>query len=248
MGLKRDEGAVQTITRADGWDKIGYEFEGDFRKTGSTARLSRPDEYCDHPLQDDTEAGPFVRTNWFSGKHDELEWVADQIESDVQEEGLAPEQIMVVPLGPNAKGHGHYILREYLEERNIDINCVWNEDNKQFAQSGEVTVSRVNRAKGNEAAAVYVVGIDQIENDQYLGEEARRRNQAFVALTRSRAWCTITGLETESLEAEIDRVLGDVRKADPVVTFEIPDVKKLDNEFEEDTEDLEVTTLDRFSG
>lgn len=246
MGLKRDGGAVQTITRADGWDKIGYEFDGDFRKTGSSARLSRPDEYCDHPLQDDPDAGPFVRARWFNGKRSELAWVADQIESDIREEGLAPEQVMVVPLGPKAKDHGHHLLREQLDERDIDINCVWNEDNKEFAQAGAVTVSRVNRAKGNEAAAVYVVGIDQIENEYYLGEEARRRNQAFVALTRSRAWCTITGLETASLEAEVDRVLGDVRKADPVVTFEIPDVKKLDNEFEADTAELEATTLGDF--
>lgn len=247
MGLKREEGAVQTITRKDGWDKIGYEIEGDFRETGSEAELSRPDEHSPHPLQDVPESGPFVRCEWFDGKQAEIEWVADQIEADVVDEGLEPEQIMVIPLGPNSKGHGHYMLRDELDKRGIETNCVWNEHNKVFAKPGEVTVARVNRAKGNEAASVYVLGAEEITNEDYLGEEARRRNQAFVALTRSRAWCTLTGIETEPLVSEFDRVLGDVRKADPVVTFEVPNAQELDNEFERETEGLETTTLDEFA-
>ncbi|WP_226021906.1 nuclease-related domain-containing DEAD/DEAH box helicase [Halomicrobium salinisoli] len=246
MGLKREEGAVQTITRADGWENIGYEVEGDFRKVGSEAKLSRPDEHSPHPLQNVRKAGPFVRCDWFNSKNGEIEWVAEQIAQDIHEEGLDPEQIMAIPLGPNAKGHGHYILREELEKRDIDINCVWNENNKTFAKPGEVTVSRINRAKGNEAASVYVIGAEQIKNESYLGEEVRRRNQAFVAITRSRAWCTISGIETEPLVSEFEQVLGDIRKTDPVVTFDIPDSRELDNELEQETEDLEVTTLSEF--
>ena len=246
MGLKRDGGPVQTITRADGWENIGYEIDGDFRKTGSQATLTRPAKHSPHPLEDDREAEPFVRCEWFSSKTAEIEWVADQIAHDIAQEGLQPEQIMAIPLGPNAKGHGHYILREKLGERDIDINCVWNEDNKVFQKSGQVTVSRINRAKGNEAAAVYVIGAEEIANEDYLGEEVRRRNQAFVAITRSRAWCTISGIETAPLESEFENVLGDIRKADPEVTFEIPNSKELDNELETDTAGLEATTLSEF--
>ena len=247
MGLKREGGPVQTITRAEGWENIGYELDGDFRKTGSQATLSRPEKHSPHPLEGDRDAGPFVRSEWFGSKTAELEWVADQIAQDIAHEGLDPEQILAIPLGPNAKGHGHYTLREELAERDIDINCVWNEDNKIFEKPGQVTVSRINRAKGNEAAAVYVIGAEEIANEDYLGEEVRRRNQAFVAITRSRAWCTISGIETAPLVSEFDEVLGDIRKVDPEITFKIPNAKELDNELETDTAELEATTLSEFN-
>lgn len=245
MGLKRDGGLVQAITRADGWENIGYEVEGDFRKSGSEAKITRPLEHSPHPLQDTSEASPFVHCEWFNGKKAEIEWVASQIQKDI-EQGIDPEEVMVIPLGPNAKGHGHYILREQLEKRGITINCVWNENNKVFAKPGEVTVSRINRAKGNEAACVYVVGMEQLENEEHRGTEVRRRNEAFVAITRSRGWCTLSGIETDSLAAEFNRVLGDIRKADPTVRFEIPEAGDLENELEKDTEDLEVATLQDF--
>jgi len=247
MGLKRSNGPVQTITRQDGWENLGYDIEGDFRKTGSEATLSRPPENSPHPLHDTPEAGPFVTCERFSGKQAELEWVADQIQCDIEEEGLAPEQILVIPLGPDAKGHGHYILREELNDRGIGVNCVWNEDNKTFEKDGQVTVSRIKRAKGNEAASVYVAGLEATMNEGHRGNVVRRRNEAFVAVTRSRAWCTITGTEDgEEVLDELERILGALRKADPAVTFEIPDAKVLDNELEEDTENIEETNITDF--
>lgn len=247
MGLKREDGPVQAITRQSGWENLGYEVDGDFRKTGSEATLARPVENSPHPLQDTPEAGPFVQTERFHRKTAEIEWVAEQIEGDIQEQGLDPEQILVIPLGPNAKGHGHYILREKLEDRGIEINCVWNTNNKEFAREGEVTVSRIQRAKGNEAASVYVVGLEELLNDDYRGNVVRRRNEAFVAITRTRAWCTITGtMEGEKVLDELERVLGDVRKADPTITFEIPKSGELSNELEKDTEGLTETNITDF--
>jgi len=246
MGLKREDGAIQTITRADGWENIGYEIEGDFRKPGTQAKLSRPKRHSPHPLEENREAGPFVRCEWFTSKTPEIEWVAEQIEQDIRQGGLAPEQILAIPLGPNAKGHGYHILRKELAARDIDANLVWNANNKVFDKPGEVTVARVNRAKGNEAASVYVIGAEEIVNEEYLGEEVRRRNQAFVAMTRSRAWCTISGIETPSLVNEFNEMIGDVRKAELEVTFKIPNAKQLDNELETSTEEFETTTLSEF--
>lgn len=76
-----------------------------------------------------------------------------------------------------------------------------------------------------------------------------KRNKSVVSsasIIRSRAWCTITGIETEPLVTEFKRVLGDNRKAEPVVTFDIPNSREFDNEFEQDTEALETTTPGDF--
>jgi superfamily I DNA and RNA helicase len=246
MGLKRDGGPVQTVTRQDGWENLGYEIDADFRKPGTEAVITRPVENSPHPLVGEDDARPFLRFERFPRKSDEIAWVADEIAADVHEEGLDPEQILVVILGNKAKGHGHYMLREELESHEIELNCVWNENDKTFAEPGAVTASRIDRAKGNEAPSVYVVGLEAVNDDSYRREPIRRRNGAFVALTRSRAWCTVTGIDQNApVLDEFERVLGDVRKTEPRLTFDVPDPKALDNELEEDTEGLDAS-LDDF--
>ncbi|USZ72268.1 DEAD/DEAH box helicase [Natronosalvus halobius] len=42
MGLKSVAGPIQTITRSDGWDSLGYEVTGDFREIGEDATIRRP--------------------------------------------------------------------------------------------------------------------------------------------------------------------------------------------------------------
>jgi superfamily I DNA and RNA helicase len=251
MGLKRDSGPVQTVTRQDGWENLGYEVDADFRETGTEAVVTRPAENSPHPLADEAQARPFLQFERFPRKSPEIDWVAEQIAEDVHEEGLAPEQVMVVILGDKAKGHGHYMLRDRLEDdHGIELNCAWNDGNgdKTFAEPGAVTASLVNSAKGNEAASVYVVGLEAVGDDDYRREAVRRRNAAFVALTRSRAWCTVTGIETADgtpILDEFQRVLGEVRKTEPKLTFEVPDASALDNELEADTEGLDAS-LDDF--
>lgn len=246
MGLKRQQGPVQTITRADGWEKIGYEVEGDFRKIGSEVTISRPPEHSPHPLQDERDASPFVEIEWLPDRLREIEWVSNRIEEDVRHEGLDPEQIMAILLGDVKHRFGTRMLDE-LESREIDANRVWEGSARQFSVEGEVTLTTVRKAKGNEAAAVYVVGLDQVANHNFIKSEVRRRNNLFVALTRTRAWSTLTGVKTPALIEEFNDVTEEVRSSTPSLTFEVPDPAALTNQLEADTEDLEITTLSDFT-
>jgi superfamily I DNA and RNA helicase len=249
MGLKREGGPVQTITRQEGWRNIGYQVEADFRRYGSEATITRKKAQSPHPLQDVEEAEPFVKCRGFTSKQDEVEWVAEQIHEDVNQGGLDPEQVMVIPLGPNGRGHAHYMLREELEEYDIDINCVWNNnDHKEFAKEGEVTVPRINRAKGNEAASVYVMSVEAVENDDRNKGPVQRRNEAFVAITRSRAWCTISGQldGRKAMFDELHDVIAEANRENPEISFEVPDPQSLEHELEEDTEEYDDASLTDF--
>lgn len=242
MGLKREDGPIQMITRQEGWRNIGYEIEGDFRRYGSEATLTRTQDQSPHPLQDASEAKPFVTCRGFTTKTNEAAWVAERIRADIENGGLDPAQILVVPLGPNGRGHAHYSLREELAEYDIDINCVWdNDDQKEFAKQGKVTVSRINRAKGNEAASVYLMSTEAVENEDRNKGPVQRRNEAFVGITRSRAWCTVTG-QTQNQEAmfeELNLLVSAVTEDDPVITFEVPDPDSFEHELEEETGEYE---------
>lgn len=66
-------------------------------------------------------------------------------------------------------------LRNQLEPHNIAINTVWDERNRKFAQDGEVTLSAINRAKGNEQLlSMYLALIPLLVNNgetkKFIGE------------------------------------------------------------------------------
>ncbi|AGB17410.1 DNA/RNA helicase, superfamily I [Halovivax ruber XH-70] len=247
MGLMAEDGPVQTITRTDGWESLGYEVDADFREVGETATIRRPDDHSPHPLHETPAAKPFVETNAFPTKGSELQWVADRIVRDVAE-GLAPDQIMVIVLGYDYVDTGAMLANE-LESRDLDANGVWNGDGKTFAVDDAVTITGIHRAKGNEAASVYLVGLEWVQHPEYRESAVHRRNEAFVAISRSRAWCTISGTTTEEVPIldEAERVQAAVTRPDPSISFEIPDPKKLANEFEE-TDDIQETALTDFIG
>lgn len=253
MGLKRPDGPVQAITRQDGWENIGYNVDGDFRKTGSFAQLRRPSDNSPHPIQGELGPSDLITHKSFASKSDEIRWVSDSIREDITQENLDPEQILVIPISKTRrreKNNRSVIAEELsgdLSEHDIETNPVWRGDSKEFMKPDQVTISGINRAKGNEAASVYVLGVDAVTEETWRGEEINRRNQLFVALTRSRAWITISGANPgDSIHAEIHDSLGEIRSANEI-TFEIPDSQQLDNELEVDTGTVQSASLADFS-
>ena len=246
MGLLAEDGPIQTITRAEGWESLGYEVTGDFREVGETATIRRPDEHSPHPLHDVDRAAPFVETNGFPTKISELRWIADRIAADI-DDGLRPEGILVIVLGDRYVDTGGTLLANELERRGIEPNPVWQGDAKTFASDGAVTISGIHQAKGNEAASVYLAGLEWVENPTYRESAVHRRNEAFVGISRSRAWCTISGVQEPgaTILEEADRVREAVARPDPEISFAIPDPKKLANEFDDDGE-FEKTALADF--
>lgn len=52
-----------------------------------------------------------------------------------------------------------------------------------------------------------------------MGEkEIHKRNEAFVALTRARVWCVVTGLNNPIFD-ELEEVISMVRNEPPNLTF-----------------------------
>ena len=62
-----------------------------------------------------------------------------------------------------------------------------------FAENEEsVAFTGIYRAKGNEAAMVYVINSDLCYDSTF--ELAKKRNQLFTAITRSKAWVRVLGV------------------------------------------------------
>lgn len=95
----------------------------------------------------------------------------------------------------------------------------------QFRLDGHVTITGVNRAKGNEADMVYIVGLDEVGRRD---ADFALRNQLFVALSRSRAWVHLSGTHTPPVfREEVEAVLA----AGERITFTVRrSMRQLDDE------------------
>ncbi|MFP9193735.1 hypothetical protein ACLI4Q_19135 [Natrialbaceae archaeon A-CW1-1] len=92
---------------------------------------------------------------------------------------------------------------------------------------------------GLDPEAVHILHIDNVADNDRRGNTAQRRNEAFVALTRTRSWCTISGSGPSTVFDELEEIVEEVSHAESTVTFPAPNPRELERELESDS----VTTL-----
>jgi len=118
----------------------------------------------------------------FDRESAELDAVADAIVADVLEHGIDPTNVLVIPLGtPSAIRSTGAKLADRLTERSLEVNLVWEGNTSVFREDDAVTISGINRAKGNEAASVYLLGIDYLDDpDPYWRRQPRQAEKRGV--------------------------------------------------------------------
>lgn len=107
---------------------------------------------------------------------------------------LRPDDICVICLD-NRNINAYYSLLSRMLIRNgiSTFNLVDAPNaNKHFFYENNVTLSTINKAKGNEAGMVYIIGADTVFINR---DNVILRNKLFTAITRTKGWVTITGGE-----------------------------------------------------
>lgn len=204
MGLFRQGGPLQGVTRKEDWEGLGYELlEGDFRRIGQPVKITRPERTSPHPIdQKNFEAcdavGSSLVIQTFTTENEEQKWIAKQVANDLKL-GFDPWDIMITgPTGDDERGYFQR-LKVALTEQGVK-SCIAGVDTKRdiFRMDEYVTIAPIFRAKGNEAWKVYACRFNNATQPlNFRNEkEIHKRNEAFVALTRARVWCVVTGLES----------------------------------------------------
>lgn len=181
-----------------------------------------------------------VRFNQFINAKAELDHIVDEISSLIICQKVSPEEIVVINLdtGKNSKGEFEYLRRE-LDKREIKaITPGYIEKANLFKESGYVTLSTPFRAKGNEANVVFIF------NSQIVVDNAtyRMRNSFFVAVTRSRGWCYVSGNgeKCQFLKQEIQNIINNY----PQFKFTFPKDDDLQRRIKLVSADKNLETLD----
>ena len=217
IGLLRPGGMLSGITRTEDWQAIGYEVTGRFTR-GQQITLRRLSENSPNLIPQLWEK-PVLEFETYRSRQEELTALAANILHNLKRDRLNPSrEILVAVLGSFFEAvrlETH--VASFLIEQGIDIfipsatECnvlkpdPENRDRNKFWCEGAVTVSRIHRAKGNEADMVYVVGLDNVATDE---SNVALRNQLFVALTRARGWVNLSGIGKYPLYEEVRRVIA----------------------------------------
>jgi superfamily I DNA and RNA helicase len=224
LGIHSPRGCVQMLANKSSWTSIGYEvIEGDL-VTGEDTVIVRPAQNSPNRInQIYTGSEEIITVMSFESRPQEIEWVAEQIKKDVNEEGVRPDQIVVISLTSMvAKKYLTQLQEELIKHEIASTIPGLVNDTAEFAEPGMVTLSTVYRAKGNEAPVVYIISFDSLY--EYT-EEIERRNQAFASISRSKGWVRITGVgrPMRAAEQEIQKILNDI----PNFKFKFPDIEHL---------------------
>ncbi|MBW4576106.1 MAG: pentapeptide repeat-containing protein [Aphanothece sp. CMT-3BRIN-NPC111] len=223
MGLLRPAGMLSGITRTEDWKAIGYEVTGRFTR-GQQITLRHLGENSPNLIPQLWEK-PVLEFETYPFRQEELKALAANILHNLKQDNLKPcREILVIVLGSFFEAIAlETHVASFLMQQGIDIfipsaiACnVLNPDPESrdpnnFWCEGGITVSRIHRAKGNEADMVYVIGCDNVAQDE---SNVTLRNQLFVALTRARGWVKLSGIGKYPLYQEIRRVIesGDTFK------------------------------------
>ncbi|BAS60299.1 pentapeptide repeat protein (plasmid) [Leptolyngbya boryana NIES-2135] len=213
MGLLRPTGMLSGFTTQQDWQQMGYEVEGDFRRSHQPIKLHRPPENSPNPVPQLWQQ-PLLEFEAYSDRAIQFNAIAKRLRHHIDEEGLQPSRdLLVIVLGgaeteESSQRHSasFELQRQFaqtLRSHGIDYylpgasttnqpTTGMNQNVDTFWMSGAITVSRIHRAKGHEAKFVYILGLESVAQQE---DNLLLRNQLFVALTRSQAWVHLSGIK-----------------------------------------------------
>ena len=191
FGIYREEGLVQIFENASLWNEVGYEVIKGNLQDGENVVLARnnessPDFLSEHSTQDD-----LISFKSFSNNDEQVEYIVNQIIKNIQEDELMYDDIVVINPDPLTTKKVVGIYRAKLLEYGINSKTAGVASSPDiFFEDNIITFTGVFRAKGNEAAMVYVINAQ----DSFEGYDlAKKRNALFTAMTRSKAWLRVVG-------------------------------------------------------
>lgn len=217
-------GLVQMFDEVDLWQDIGYHTANGALRLGENVTVARSPDTSPEFLEDHSPVEELVQFAVFDDHQSQADWVARQIEHNLQEDELRPDDIMVINPNPISARKHLGVTRSALLSRGISSHLAGVDTAPdEFFQQGSVVCCSVHRAKGNEAAMVYVVNADECE---FPGVNlAAIRNSLFAAITRSKAWVRVTGIgsDMQALQTEFEQI----KNADFKLRFRYPTVEEL---------------------
>lgn len=192
FGIYRDQGLIQMFDEPALWSDIGYEVVAGRPEPGSQVTLARRKDSTPQFFAKLLDPADAVQFQSFQSEEEQAIWTADQIKSNLEEDELEPNDILVIFANPVSVPSDAGPLIAQLKDRGIAAHIAGvTRGVDEFFVPNSVVVSGIYRAKGNECPMVYVMGAEYCHGGWGL---IRRRNILFTAITRSKTWVRVSGI------------------------------------------------------
>ena len=209
FGVYRTKGLVQIFENKNLWFDIGYqeENEGDI-EDGEPVALSRTAKSSPEFLEKHSPLDDLIQFEVFETAEAQTAWLVAEIKRNLTEDELIPDDIVVINPDPLKTKDAVGEARRTLMQMGINSNLAGVTTIADvFTEPGTVTFTGIFRAKGNEAAMVYVINAQDCFGAFLPRDLARVRNRLFTAITRSKAWVRVVGVgkAMAALKAEFEK-------------------------------------------
>jgi len=183
---------IQSLENNNHWIDLGFEvYEGDCSKQ-EDVKIRRLDKNSPLKLPDTYKDDDILRHYSATNLEDEIDFVYQKILFALKQGKLREDDIAVICL--DDRNNKAYLneLEMRLSESGIACNNIMDRNYvKGFSLERKITLTSVYKAKGNEAAMVFVVGCDVFEDQK---DSRTMRNKIFTAFTRAKIWLCISGV------------------------------------------------------
>lgn len=174
------------------WQEIGYEVLDGKLAEGERVVLGRTQKSSPSLLSGHNSIDDIISFVDFESKKNQSDWIAQEIIKNVTREELLFSDILVIHPDTQKMRTEVGYLRGLLFDAGINSSIAGvTSSPDEFFSDDSVTFTSIFRAKGNEAAMVYIM------DAQYCNASNRRawrRNILFTAMTRTKAWLRVCGI------------------------------------------------------
>ena len=193
-------------------------------KPGQQVEIDRPEKNSPSSISKRNTIDDLIKCEVLSAANIEIDVVTKSIVNDIQNEGLNPEDVVVMCADDRHARVYFSSLTKSLSKYKIatnDLNATSYSTGDVFTREKAVTLTSIHRAKGNEGYSVYVMGVDAL----FHRPNVRTRNMIFTAMTRSKAWLMVTGIGEAA--ASFRQELKKAKRNFPKMIFEYPNETQL---------------------
>lgn len=199
---------VQMFDQKDLWVDVGYKVLSGELEDNQHVVLGRTPESSPSFLEMDGNIDDLILFKSFASREEQDRWVAEQIAINLKKDELRADDIIVInpdPLSTNRAVGGIRARLFDMEIKSHTAGVDTTPDEFFSVNNDSIAFTGIYRAKGNEAAMVYVINSDRCYESTY--ELAKLRNQLFTAITRSKAWVRVLGVGSE-----MDKLIQEFKK------------------------------------
>jgi len=220
MGYLHTESILTSFNYEEEWLAIGYQVTGKLESHNQITleyQTHYDTNFIEELWQDD-----IIKFQIYDSRTQELAALAENIKYNLSQDNLLADDILIIPLAVAKNGNllaqqtAKFLMRQGIkifipgrEKANSLNSKIQDNYSNQFWFSGAITIANSYRAKGQEAAVIYIVGLDNLAKDSH---SLVLRNQLFIALTRTQGWVNLSGIGNYDFYQELERVIANGNK------------------------------------